>query len=245
MRASAGAPAFLPGRPTCSPRPDGQGRPREKGQFMAPTDMQHVGRKALSAGCQNILLGERGTFFGYGRLVNDLRAIPQDAVPGRSRDLRRHSQRTRTWRAGLSNRREPGDGSSCWPGRPWRSAATACSVKLILIPIDPPATALIWCRWKNSGPSSADYWKFAQWLSNLIRRWEPSVDRFFKSAVNPADISPRLLGSGGAVRGRRDISSGSAWLPTGGTGRLDKAQSAGRPAPPIRPIGCSKSRRRN
>jgi 2-dehydro-3-deoxyphosphooctonate aldolase (KDO 8-P synthase) len=49
----------------------------KKGQFMAPTDMRHVVEKLSSAGCQNILLGERGTFFGYGRLVNDLRAIPQ------------------------------------------------------------------------------------------------------------------------------------------------------------------------
>jgi 2-dehydro-3-deoxyphosphooctonate aldolase (KDO 8-P synthase) len=49
----------------------------KKGQFMAPADMRHVVDKLASAGCENILLGERGTFFGYGRLVNDLRAIPQ------------------------------------------------------------------------------------------------------------------------------------------------------------------------
>jgi 2-dehydro-3-deoxyphosphooctonate aldolase (KDO 8-P synthase) len=39
--------------------------------------MKHVVGKLVSAGCQNILLCERGTFFGYGRLVNDMRAIPQ------------------------------------------------------------------------------------------------------------------------------------------------------------------------
>ncbi|MCC7474708.1 MAG: 3-deoxy-8-phosphooctulonate synthase [Pirellulales bacterium] len=49
----------------------------KKGQFMAPGDMRHVVDKLASAGCQNILLGERGTFFGYGRLVSDFRAIPQ------------------------------------------------------------------------------------------------------------------------------------------------------------------------
>jgi 2-dehydro-3-deoxyphosphooctonate aldolase (KDO 8-P synthase) len=49
----------------------------KKGQFMAPGDMQHVVNKLAAAGCQNIILGERGTFFGYGRLVNDMRAIPQ------------------------------------------------------------------------------------------------------------------------------------------------------------------------
>ena len=49
----------------------------KKGQFMAPWDMQHVVAKLSAGGCQNILLCERGTFFGYGRLVNDMRAIPQ------------------------------------------------------------------------------------------------------------------------------------------------------------------------
>jgi 2-dehydro-3-deoxyphosphooctonate aldolase (KDO 8-P synthase) len=49
----------------------------KKGQFLAPWDMQHVVDKLVAGGCENILLGERGTFFGYGRLVNDMRALPQ------------------------------------------------------------------------------------------------------------------------------------------------------------------------
>ena len=49
----------------------------KKGQFMAPWDMKHVVGKLEAAGCRQVLLGERGTFFGYGRLVNDMRAIPQ------------------------------------------------------------------------------------------------------------------------------------------------------------------------
>lgn len=48
----------------------------KKGQFMAPGDMRHVVDKLRQGGCRNILLGERGTFFGYGRLVNDFRALP-------------------------------------------------------------------------------------------------------------------------------------------------------------------------
>lgn len=48
----------------------------KKGQFLAPTDMRHVVTKLAEAGCRDILLGERGTFFGYGRLVNDMRSIP-------------------------------------------------------------------------------------------------------------------------------------------------------------------------
>ncbi|MDB4766227.1 3-deoxy-8-phosphooctulonate synthase [bacterium] len=54
----------------------------KKGQFMAPWDMKHVVTKLSSAGCKNILLTERGTFFGYGRLVNDMRALCQMADLG-------------------------------------------------------------------------------------------------------------------------------------------------------------------
>ena len=49
----------------------------KKAQFMSPSDMQYVVTKLTDAGAENILLCERGTFFGYGRLVNDMRAIPQ------------------------------------------------------------------------------------------------------------------------------------------------------------------------
>ena len=49
----------------------------KKGQFLAPWDMKHVVGKLQASGCRNILLGERGSFFGYGRLVNDMRSIPQ------------------------------------------------------------------------------------------------------------------------------------------------------------------------
>jgi 2-dehydro-3-deoxyphosphooctonate aldolase (KDO 8-P synthase) len=49
----------------------------KKGQFLAPWDMKPVLGKLTAAGCHNVLLCERGTFFGYGRLVNDMRALPQ------------------------------------------------------------------------------------------------------------------------------------------------------------------------
>ena len=48
----------------------------KKGQFMAPTDMKNVLGKLNSAGAAGVLLCERGTFFGYGRLVNDMQALP-------------------------------------------------------------------------------------------------------------------------------------------------------------------------
>ena len=49
----------------------------KKAQFMAPWDMRHVVGKLTAGGCHNVLLTERGTFFGYGRLVNDMRSIPE------------------------------------------------------------------------------------------------------------------------------------------------------------------------
>jgi len=49
----------------------------KKGQFMAPWDMKHAVTKLEANGCRNIMLTERGTFFGYGRLVNDMRSLPQ------------------------------------------------------------------------------------------------------------------------------------------------------------------------
>lgn len=48
----------------------------KKGQFMAPGDMRHVITKLGEGGCEDVLLCERGTFFGYGRLVSDMRSIP-------------------------------------------------------------------------------------------------------------------------------------------------------------------------
>ena len=48
----------------------------KKGQFMAPGDMQYVVEKLRKANAAGIMLCERGTFFGYGRLVNDMQALP-------------------------------------------------------------------------------------------------------------------------------------------------------------------------
>ncbi|MCK4660228.1 MAG: 3-deoxy-8-phosphooctulonate synthase [Phycisphaerae bacterium] len=47
----------------------------KKGQFMSPDEMGNVVSKIASTGNRNILLTERGTFFGYHRLVNDMTSI--------------------------------------------------------------------------------------------------------------------------------------------------------------------------
>jgi 2-dehydro-3-deoxyphosphooctonate aldolase (KDO 8-P synthase) len=48
----------------------------KKPQFVAPEDMRFAVSKCEESGNPQILLTERGTTFGYGRLVNDMRAIP-------------------------------------------------------------------------------------------------------------------------------------------------------------------------
>lgn len=48
----------------------------KKGQFMAPWDMKNVVAKVREVGNRDLLLTERGTTFGYGMLVNDMRSIP-------------------------------------------------------------------------------------------------------------------------------------------------------------------------
>jgi 2-dehydro-3-deoxyphosphooctonate aldolase (KDO 8-P synthase) len=47
----------------------------KKGQFMAPAEMGLAIEKIKSTGNNNIMLTERGTFFGYGRLVNDFTGL--------------------------------------------------------------------------------------------------------------------------------------------------------------------------
>ncbi len=48
----------------------------KKGQFMSPHDMQYVVEKLREGQAGGIMLCERGTFFGYGRLVNDMQSLP-------------------------------------------------------------------------------------------------------------------------------------------------------------------------
>jgi 2-dehydro-3-deoxyphosphooctonate aldolase (KDO 8-P synthase) len=54
----------------------------KKGQFLAPWDMAQVARKLEHLGARRILLGERGTSFGYNTLVSDFRSLPQMAATG-------------------------------------------------------------------------------------------------------------------------------------------------------------------
>lgn len=53
----------------------------KKGQFMSPADMRYAVDKAIGTctptpDAGGAMLCERGTFFGYGRLVNDMQSLP-------------------------------------------------------------------------------------------------------------------------------------------------------------------------
>lgn len=48
----------------------------KKGQFMSPQEMRNAVEKIRSTGNEAVMLTERGTFFGYNRLVNDFTSIP-------------------------------------------------------------------------------------------------------------------------------------------------------------------------
>lgn len=47
----------------------------KKGQFLAPDDMKYVVDKLRASDCRGVMLCERGTFFGYGRLTVDMRSL--------------------------------------------------------------------------------------------------------------------------------------------------------------------------
>jgi 2-dehydro-3-deoxyphosphooctonate aldolase (KDO 8-P synthase) len=48
----------------------------KKGQFVAPRDMANLVEKVRASGCEDLLLTERGTSFGYNNLVVDFRGLP-------------------------------------------------------------------------------------------------------------------------------------------------------------------------
>jgi 2-dehydro-3-deoxyphosphooctonate aldolase (KDO 8-P synthase) len=54
----------------------GKGVNVKKGQFLSPWDTKNIVEKLEAAGCEKILLTERGTSFGYNNLVVDMRSFP-------------------------------------------------------------------------------------------------------------------------------------------------------------------------
>jgi len=70
-------PAFLCRQTDLLRSAASSGRPVniKKGQFVNPADMRFALEKVASAGAGGVMLTERGTFFGYGNLVVDMRSL--------------------------------------------------------------------------------------------------------------------------------------------------------------------------
>ncbi len=163
-------PAFLARQTDLLLAAAATGRPVhvKKGQFLAPWDMKHVVGKLEAGGCRQILLGERGTFFGYGRLVNDMRADSADAGPGHARDLRRHAQRSGAGRIGAAT------GGNRAMVEPLARAATALGADGLFFETHPQPDAA-----PSDGPNMIPLDQFAALLRRLlaIRRTIGEIER--------------------------------------------------------------------
>ena len=108
----------------------------KKGQFLSPPEMTHVIGKLTEANANGIMLTERGTFFGYQRLVNDFIGLGDlmELGPPVCFDVTHSTQL-------------PGAGSGVTAGRPDRAAllaraATAAGVHALFIECHPdPSSA--------------------------------------------------------------------------------------------------------
>ena len=99
----------------------------KKGQFLSPDEMRNVVGKLQEANCDKIILTERGSFFGYNRLVNDFIGLGDmmEIGPPVCFDVTHSTQL-------------PGAGKGCTAGRPDRAfllakAATAAGVDALFL----------------------------------------------------------------------------------------------------------------
>ena len=112
----------------------------KKGQFISPDEMKHVVHKLGESNCVDVMLTERGTFFGYNRLVNDFIGLGDLMAigPPVCFDVTHSTQL-------------PGGGNNETAGRPDRAAllaraATAAGVQALFLechpdPINAPSDA--------------------------------------------------------------------------------------------------------
>jgi len=103
----------------------------KKGQFVSPDEMKHVVHKLGESDCEDIMLTERGTFFGYNRLVNDFIGLGDlmEIGPPVCFDVTHSTQL-------------PGGGTNQTAGRPDRAAllaraATAAGVPALFLECHP------------------------------------------------------------------------------------------------------------
>lgn len=128
----------------------------KKGQFLAPWDMKSIAKKATQVGNDKILLCERGTTFGYNRLINDMTGLVEMRRLGFPVIMDcTHS----TQLPGATGESSGGRGDMVWP---LARAAVAVGVDGIFVETHPnPAEALC------DGPTSLPLNKLEGFLKNL------------------------------------------------------------------------------
>lgn len=128
----------------------------KKGQFLAPWDMKSIAQKATQAGNDKILLCERGTTFGYNRLINDMTGLVEMRRLGFPVIMDcTHS----TQLPGATGESSGGRGDMVWP---LARAAVAIGVDGIFVETHPnPAEALC------DGPTSLPLKNLEGFLKNL------------------------------------------------------------------------------
>lgn len=128
----------------------------KKGQFLAPWDMSAIVKKATQNGNDKILLCERGTTFGYNRLINDMTGLVEMRRLGFPVIMDcTHS----TQLPGATGESSGGRGDMVWP---LARAAMAVGVDGIFVETHPnPAEALC------DGPTSLPLKNLEGFLKNL------------------------------------------------------------------------------
>lgn len=128
----------------------------KKGQFLAPWDMKAIAQKAVQAGNDKLLLCERGTTFGYNRLINDMTGLVEMRRLGFPVIMDcTHS----TQLPGATGESSGGRGDMVWP---LARAAVAVGVDGIFVETHPnPAEALC------DGPTSLPLKNLEGFLKNL------------------------------------------------------------------------------
>lgn len=133
----------------------------KKGQFLAPWDMKAIANKAVSAGNNKLLLCERGTTFGYNRLINDMTGLVEMRKLGFPVIMdATHS----TQLPGATGESSGGRGEMVWP---LARAAMAVGVDGVFLETHPNPDAAL-C----DGPTSLPLRNLETLLKNLQKIWQ-------------------------------------------------------------------------
>ena len=136
----------------------------KKGQFLAPEKMQLAVDKVRETGNANVLVTDRGTFFGYERLVNDLTGL--QVMRAFARSVRRHAFRA------VPRRRSHVTGGRASSSRCARGRRSRHRRSLMEVHDDPPnarATRPRSGRWISSKACCTSWSAFAKRSRDVSR----------------------------------------------------------------------------